>query len=109
VRGADLLASTARQIRLAELLGAPAPPRYAHVPLLLGPDGERLAKRHGAVGLAELRAAGANPRALAGWLAHSAGLLERARPCTPAQLVERFSRDALARTPTRVDPASLRW
>jgi glutamyl-tRNA synthetase len=109
VRGADLLASTARQIRLAELLGAPAPPRYAHVPLLLGPDGERLAKRHGAVGLSELRAAGADPRALAGWLAHSAGLLARAEPCTPAELVDGFSRDALARTPTRVDPASLRW
>ena len=57
VRGADLLASTARQIRLYELLGLDPVPTYAHVPLLLGDDGERLAKRHGAVGLTELRKA----------------------------------------------------
>ncbi len=47
VRGADLLDSTARQIVLARALGLP-PVRYAHVPLVLGPDGRRLAKRHGA-------------------------------------------------------------
>jgi glutamyl-tRNA synthetase len=52
VRGADLADSTPRQILLARLLGLPVP-RYAHVPLVLGPDGSRLAKRHGAVTLAE--------------------------------------------------------
>ena len=72
-------------------------PAYAHVPLLLGDDGERLAKRHGAVGLAELREGGADPRAVVGRLAHSAGLLERAEPCTPAELVERFDPSALER------------
>ena len=61
VRGADLLDSTARQLRLYGLLGLDPVPGYAHVPLLLGPDGQRLAKRHGAVGLAELRARGADP------------------------------------------------
>ena len=90
VRGADLADSTARQLELYRLLSLEPVPEHAHVPLLLGPDGERLAKRHGAVGLAELRAQGADPRALTGWLAHSAGLLERARPCAPAELVERF-------------------
>ena len=84
-------------------------PGYAHVPLLLGPDGQRLAKRHGAVGLAELRARGADPAALVGWLAHSAGLLERPEPCAPGDLVEHFDPAALRREPSRVDPGELRW
>ena len=104
VRGADLLASTARQLRLYELLGLTPTPGYAHVPLLLGEDGERLAKRHGAVGLDQLRGQGADPRALVGRLAHSAGLLERAEPCTPGDLVRGFDPAALARTPTRIRP-----
>jgi glutamyl-tRNA synthetase len=109
VRGADLADSTARQLELYDLLGLEPVPGHAHVPLLLGPDGERLAKRHGAVGLGELRAGGAHPRALAGWLAHSAGLLESARPCTPAELVEHFDPSALAQQATRVNPGELRW
>jgi glutamyl-tRNA synthetase len=109
VRGADLADSTARQLELYDLLGLEPVPGHAHVPLLLGPDGERLAKRHGAVGLGELRAGGADPRALAGWLAHSAGLLESARPCTPAELVEHFDPSALAQQATRVNPGELRW
>jgi glutamyl-tRNA synthetase len=60
VRGADLLDSTPRQLWLGERLGLAAP-RYAHVPLLLGPDGERLAKRHGAVTLADRAALGQSP------------------------------------------------
>ena len=109
VRGADLLDSTARQLRLYGLLGLDPVPGYAHVPLLLGPDGQRLAKRHGAVGLAELRARGADPRALVGWLAHSAGLLERPEPCAPGGLVDHFDPAALPREPSRVDPGELRW
>jgi glutamyl-tRNA synthetase len=109
VRGADLLDSTARQLRLYELLGLEPAPGYAHVPLLLGPDGRRLAKRHGAVGLAELRARGARPSALVGWLAHSAGLLDRPDPCAPADLVGGFDPAALRREPSRVDPRELRW
>jgi glutamyl-tRNA synthetase len=109
VRGADLVDSTARQLELYRLLALNPVPEHAHVPLLLGPDGERLAKRHGAVGLAELRAKGADPRALVGWLAHSAGLLEQARPCTPAELVQRFEPSLLTREAARVDPDGLRW
>jgi glutamyl-tRNA synthetase len=109
VRGADLLASTARQLRLYELLGLTPVPAYAHVPLLLGGDGERLAKRHGAAGLEELRASGADPRALVGWLAHSAGLLERAEPCTPAELIGAFDPSLLEREPASIGPGDLRW
>jgi glutamyl-tRNA synthetase len=60
VRGADLLGSTPRQLWLGGRLGLPAP-AFAHVPLMLGPDGTRLAKRHGAVTLAERVALGQSP------------------------------------------------
>ncbi|UJA19822.1 tRNA glutamyl-Q(34) synthetase GluQRS [Thermoleophilia bacterium SCSIO 60948] len=61
VRGADLLGSVSRQIWLARALGIAMPERWAHVPLVLGGDGERLAKRHGAVALADLAQQGVGP------------------------------------------------
>jgi len=73
VRGDDLLASTPRQAHLATVLGLPVP-RYLHVPLVLGPDGSRLAKRHGAVTLAESTAAGLAPVEVRRRLAASVGL-----------------------------------
>ncbi len=63
VRGDDLLASAPRQALLYEALGAEAP-RWAHIPLVLGVDGQRLAKRHGAMGVRELRSRGHDPRLL---------------------------------------------
>ena len=60
LRGADLLSSTPRQICLHHTFNA-LPPRFAHVPLILSSYGERLAKRHGAVSLQELRAARQHP------------------------------------------------
>lgn len=109
VRGADLLHSTARQLRLYRLLGLEPVPGHAHVPLLLGPDGARLSKRHGAVGLAELRAQGAQAAAIVGRLAHSAGLIDEPHPCAAAKLVERFDPAALARDDVRIDPRGWRW
>lgn len=73
VRGDDLASSTPRQVMLQELLGLPTP-TYAHVPLVLGVDGQRLAKRHGAVTLRALAAAGVGPRSVLRWLAHSLGV-----------------------------------
>jgi glutamyl-tRNA synthetase/glutamyl-Q tRNA(Asp) synthetase len=61
IRGADLLGSTGRQIRLARLLGRPAPPRFLHHTLLMGPDGLKLSKSRGDTGIRELRAAGVAP------------------------------------------------
>jgi glutamyl-tRNA synthetase len=75
VRGADLLESAPRQALLARVLGG-EPPAWAHVPLVLGPDGRRLAKRHGAVTLAERRALGETPEQVCGALAASVGLAE---------------------------------
>ena len=94
VRGTDLLESTPRQLWLAARLGLPEP-RHAHVPLLRGPDGARLAKRHGAVTLAEREALGESPDDVRAALAASVGLCAEDERPTPAELVERFSPDRL--------------
>jgi len=73
VRGADLLETTPRQLLLGRLLELPAP-SYAHVPLVLGPDGARLAKRHGAVTLDDRRALGESPAEVRAGLLASVGL-----------------------------------
>jgi glutamyl-tRNA synthetase len=95
VRGADLLASTARQLQLISCLGG-HPPAYAHVPLLVNAAGEKLSKRDAGLGLRALRSAGVQPEAITGYLAHSLGLLERAEPCRPADLLGLFSWPRLA-------------
>ena len=95
VRGADLLDSTPRQLWLGERLGLAAP-RHAHVPLMLGEDGARLAKRHGAVTLADRAALGETPDDVRALLAASVGLSEPGEAVTPAELVARFSPDVLA-------------
>jgi glutamyl-tRNA synthetase len=90
VRGADLLDSTPRQLWLGARLGLPAP-RHAHVSLLHGDDGARLAKRHGAVTLAERAVLGETPDAVRAALAASVGLCAPDERPAPAALVERFS------------------
>jgi glutamyl-tRNA synthetase len=92
VRADDLLESTPRQILLAKALGL-EPPAYAHVPLVLGPDGSRLAKRHGAVTLGELDAG-----AVLRWMGATLGM-EGAE--SAAEMRERFDPAALPRAPTR--------
>lgn len=94
LRGADLLDSTPRQLLLYEALGW-TPPRFAHVPLLMDPDGRRLAKRHGGITLAELREAGAAPEALTGWLAWVAGLTEEPYPLSAGELIPLFDLAAI--------------
>jgi glutamyl-tRNA synthetase len=94
VRGADLLDSTPRQLWLADRLGLPKP-LHAHVPLMLGPDGARLAKRHGAVTLADRAALGQDADDVRDELAASLGICARGEHPTPAELVERFSVPAL--------------
>ena len=107
VRADDLLDSTSRQLHLASLLAstsegddereATGTIDHAHVPLVLGADGERLAKRHGAVTLADRVALGESPQQVLSFLAASLGLCEAGEPTTPAALLDRFDP---ARLPT---------
>ncbi|HLL46731.1 MAG TPA: tRNA glutamyl-Q(34) synthetase GluQRS [Longimicrobiaceae bacterium] len=106
VRGADLLPSTARQLLLYRALGLRAP-EFLHVPLMLGADGERLAKRHGAVSLAELREAGVAPARAVGWLASTCGLAEPGEEVEACGLIARFAVERLPRGPSVVDGGAL--
>jgi glutamyl-tRNA synthetase len=99
VRGADLVETTARQLHVAARLGLPAP-GYAHVPLVLGPDGARLAKRHGAVTLADRATAGASAVQVRAELARSLGLAAAGETPTLAELLTRFDPAALPAQPT---------
>ena len=94
VRGRDLLGSVARQSYLFELLGF-APPQYAHVPLLVAPDGRRLSKRERDLDLGALREASVEPERLVGWLAEAMGLAEAGEELSAHQLLERFSWEAV--------------
>lgn len=98
VRGDDLLSSTPRQCLLQQLLGLAAPV-YAHVPLVLAPDGSRLAKRHGAVTLEDLAARGVGPERVLSRLAASLGLCAPDETVTAEELVRRFQMDTVPREP----------
>ncbi len=106
LRGDDLLGSTPRQIQLAGALDLPVP-RYAHVPLLVGRDGKRLAKRAGPPTLSELRQAGLPAERLLGLLAGWAGLSD-GHPVSAAALVEHFSLARLGPSPRTVDEGEVR-
>jgi glutamyl-tRNA synthetase len=97
VRGDDLLLGTGRHIHLQKLLGYPTP-QYVHVPLVVGPDGERLAKRHGAVTLEDLNQRGVDECEVLGELAQSLGL-DVDRPTSVSDLCEGFSLGRLPRSP----------
>jgi glutamyl-tRNA synthetase len=109
VRGQDHVSNTPRQIMLLRALGA-EPPRYAHIPLLHGPDGKKLSKRHGAASVQELRDAGYLPEAvrnyvsLLGW-----GYDESTTFMTTDELVERFSLERVSKNPAVFDEQKLRW
>lgn len=96
VRGDDLLPSTGGHIHLQKLLGYPVP-RYVHVPLVLGADGERLAKRHGAVTLEELAERGIDSRTVLAVLARSLGC-PVGNPERADDLLASFSLDQVPRT-----------
>lgn len=104
VRGDDLLSSSPRQAWLARRLGG-VPPTYAHVPLALNRDGVRLAKRDGAVTLADLTRLGWRTDDVLGLLARSLGLAGPGEPVTLPYLLERFDPLPLPRDPWVVDPS----
>lgn len=110
IRGDDHLANTTRQMALAQALGW-EPPRFAHVPLIHGADGAPLSKRHGAVSVAEHRAAGVLPEALVNYLA----LLGWSPPSTADEVLDLpalsrlFVLERVSRAPAKYDPERLAW
>ena len=109
VRGADHISNTPRQLMILEALGA-EPPQYAHVPLLHGPDGKKLSKRHGAASVQELRDAGYLPEAVRNYIALLGWGYDEATTffATP-ELIEAFSLERVGRSPAVFDEQKLRW
>src|SRR5262245_53049381 len=109
IRGDDHLSNTPKQLLVMEALEVP-PPRYAHLPLLHGPDGKKLSKRHGAASLQELRdtgylsAAVRNYLALLGW-----GTQDDATILSTEELIERFDLSGVGRSSAIFDEQKLRW
>ncbi len=104
VRAEDLLPVAPTQAHLYDLLGRPRP-RWAHVPLVVGPDGARLAKRHGSVTLADLRSAGVTVAAVVAWIGRGLGIDDVDGARSVAHLVERFDAAAIpAGAATVLDP-----
>jgi glutamyl-tRNA synthetase len=109
VRGEDHLSNTPRQLLVLEALGG-EPPIYAHLPLLHGPDGKPLSKRHGAVSVQELERAGYLPEAVRNYLALLGwGYDEKTTFFTTEQLIERFRLDRVSHSPAVFDEQKLRW
>jgi glutamyl-tRNA synthetase len=98
IRGDDLIPSTPRQLLLYEALQL-KPPRFTHVPLVVGPDGRRLAKRHGDTRLASLRNQGVRPELLLGLLAWSCGWVDQIQPLSVADLLPLFRLDTIPPIP----------
>jgi glutamyl-tRNA synthetase len=102
-RGDDLLPSAIRQITLYDALGW-EPPGFVHLPLVIGSDGRRLAKRHGDTRISVLRDQGVPPERLLGLLAWSCGWQEDRRPVTIADLLPRFDLSSIPREPFVMTP-----
>src|SRR3954451_15507147 len=109
LRGEDHISNTPRQMMVLEALGA-EPPVYAHLPLLHGPDGKKLSKRHGAASVQELRDAGYLPAAVRNYLALLGWGYDESTPFfTTDELIEGFRLDRVSRNPAVFDEAKLRW
>ena len=105
VRGMDLLSSSPRQMYLQSLLGF-SHPEYAHVPMLLAPDGRRLSKRDKDLDLGYLRSH-TTPEKLIGVLAHAAGLLDTPVPISAKELASQFSFEKIRGDAIYLDAKSL--
>jgi glutamyl-tRNA synthetase len=109
VRGEDHLSNSPKQLLVFEALGV-EPPRYAHLPLLHGPDGKKLSKRHGAASVQELRDAGYLPEALRNYIALLGwGYDDETTLLSTEQMIEGFRLDRVSRNPAVFDEQKLRW
>jgi glutamyl-tRNA synthetase len=108
VRGEDHLPNTPKQLLVFHALGA-EPPRYAHLPLLYGPDGKKLSKRHGAASVQELRDAGYLPEAVDNYIALlGAGFAADEEHFSLEELAERFRLERVSKNPAVFDERKLR-
>jgi glutamyl-tRNA synthetase len=109
VRGDDHLSNTPKQLLVIEALGVKAP-TYAHLPLLHGPDGRKLSKRHGAASVQELRDAGYLPEAVRNYIALLGwGYDDETTLLTTEQMIEGFALERVSRNPAVFDEQKLRW
>jgi glutamyl-tRNA synthetase len=109
VRGEDHLSNTPKQLLVLAALGEP-PPRYAHLPLLHGPDGKKLSKRHGAASVQELREAGYLPAAVRNYMALLGwGTDDDTTLMSTEELVRRFRVQDVGRAAAIFDERKLRW
>jgi glutamyl-tRNA synthetase len=109
VRGDDHLSNTPKQLLVLEALGV-EPPTYAHLPLLHGPDGRKLSKRHGAASVQELRDAGYLPEAVRNYIALLGwGYDDETTLLTTEQMIEGFALERVSRNPAVFDEQKLRW
>ena len=109
IRGDDHLSNTPKQLLVMEALGV-APPRYAHLPLLHGPDGKKLSKRHGSASVQELRDAGYLPAAVRNYLALLGwGTQDDTTILSTDELIERFDLSGVVRSSAIFDEQKLRW
>jgi glutamyl-tRNA synthetase len=109
VRGEDHISNTPKQLLVLEALGAPKPV-YAHLPLLHGPDGKKLSKRHGAASVQDLRDAGYLPEAVRNYLALLGwGDADDETLIPTDELVRRFDLARVSKNPARFDEQKLRW
>ncbi len=109
VRGDDLLNSTGRQLWLQRFLNLGPPPRYYHLPLVLGPDGRRLAKRHGDTRLLGYRQSGVSADRVVGLLSHWCGIIDHRSPMSAADFRQHFDLDRLPREPVRFSKEDATW
>ena len=120
VRGEDHLSNTPKQLLVleaardaglqSEQTGEVVLPQYAHLPLLHGPDGKKLSKRHGAASVQELRAAGYLPEAVRNYLALLGwGAGDDETVLSSEELIERFTLERVSHNPARFDEVKLRW
>jgi glutamyl-tRNA synthetase len=110
VRGADHISNTPRQLMILKALGETTAPIYAHLPLLHGPDGKKLSKRHGAASVQELRDAGFLPAAVRNYLALLGwGFDDSSTFFTTQELIDNFTLDRVSKSPAVFDEKKLRW
>ncbi|MQB00086.1 MAG: glutamate--tRNA ligase, partial [Actinobacteria bacterium] len=110
IRGEDLMASTPRQLLLREALGETGRPVFAHLPLLVSPDGRPLSKRWGDVSVAAYREQGFLPEALLNYLALLGWSYDdKTNVFSVAELIEKFSLERVGRNPAAFDMAKLEW